>query len=153
MIVYRICSKKELKLILRNKNMNNIGVIHNEDYLFKNFANTHDYIPGVRYMHFFKDFSSLYYGLIYGKGFNVCTYDIDDELLSKYKGMGKYYYFDTKCSLLEYAIPSNMIKFDNLISASEIVGYDDIVDDYKYRDVYVKDRKKVLVKKIFNSNK
>lgn len=133
--------------------MNNIGVIHNEDYLFKNFANTHDYIPGVRYMHFFKDFSSLYYGLIYGKGFNVCTYDIDDELLSKYKGMGKYYYFDTKCSLLEYAIPSNMIKFDNLISASEIVGYDDIVDDYKYRDVYVKDRKKVLVKKIFNSNK
>ena len=153
MIVYRICSKKELKLILRNKNMNNIGVIHNEDYLFKNFANTHDYIPGVRYMHFFKDFSSLYYGLIYGKGFNVCTYDIDDELLSKYKGMGKYYYFDTKCSLLEYAIPSNMIKFDNLISASEIVGYDDIVDDYKYRDVYVKNRKKVLVKKIFNSNK
>lgn len=133
--------------------MNNIGVIHNEDYLFKNFANTHDYIPGVRYMHFFKDFSSLYYGLIYGKGFNVCIYDIDDELLSKYKGMGKYYYFDTKCSLLEYAIPSNMIKFDNLISASEIVGYDDIVDDYKYRDVYVKDRKKVLVKKIFNSNK
>lgn len=153
MIVYRICSKKELKLILRNKNMNNIGVIHNEDYLFKNFANTHDYIPGVRYMHFFKDFSSLYYGLIYGKGFNVCTYDIDDELLSKYKGMGKYYYFDTKCSLLEYAIPSNMIKFDNLISASEIVWYDDIVDDYKYRDVYVKNRKKVLVKKIFNSNK
>lgn len=133
--------------------MNNIGVIHNEDYLFKNFANTHDYIPGVRYMHFFKDFSSLYYGLIYGKGFNVCTYDIDDELLSKYKGMGKYYYFDTKCSLLEYAIPSNMIKFDNLISASEIVGYDDIIDDYKYRDVYVKNRKKVLVKKIFNSNK
>lgn len=133
--------------------MNNIGVIRKEDYLFKNFANTHDYIPDVRYMHFFKDFSSLYYGLIYGKGFNVCTYDIDDELLSKYKGMGKYYYFDTKCSLLEYAIPSNMIKFDNLISASEIVGYDDIVDDYKYRDVYVKNRKKVLVKKIFNSNK
>ena len=45
--------------------MNNIGVIHNEDYLFKNFANTHDYIPGVRYVHFFKDFSSLYYCLNY----------------------------------------------------------------------------------------
>lgn len=146
MVVYRICSKKELKLILKNKNMNNIGVIHNENYLFKNFANTHDYIPGVRYMHFFKDFSSLYYGLIYGKGFNICTYDIDDELLSRYKGMGKYYYyFDTEYSLLEeYAIPSNMIKFDDLISASEIVGYDDMFDDYKYKDVYVKSKKKLI---------
>lgn len=101
--------------------MNNIGVIHNEDYLFKNFANTHDYIPGVRYMHFFKDFSSLYYGLIYGKGFNICTYDIDDELLSRYKGMGKYYYFDTEYSLLEeYAIPSKLISVDYLISVEKI---------------------------------
>lgn len=146
MEVYRLCCGKEIDKILFSKKFSDIGKTYS-DYYSKNKLNDHDYILGVRYMHFFKNLESIYYSTLIGNDNYLCCYDIPDSLLSKYYGHGNYYYFGNDAlSLEEYAIPSRKIKFKYLDSVDKILGYSQIVDDFDYENIYIKDKEKQLVK-------
>ena len=114
MLVYRVCSKSEITKFINNKSFNKTG----SNRYFNNEHNNHNYIPNTFYMHFFKNKEDIFYLSNTLKRF-ICTFDIDENILNKYQGIGKYI---NKSNLrkddyvIEYAIPSNLINLINLKS-------------------------------------
>ena len=132
MIVYRMCSQKEVDKILEKHYFDKIGCKREIDP----HLNTHQYQKGIYYMHFFLAEDSLFYSYL-PINYCICTYDIPDDLVNKYFGFGyypnregkkkgNYYQLET---VKECAIPSQFIYFDYLKSVDILNGYP-IYEDY-----------------------
>lgn len=154
MIVYRVCHIDEMELLL-NGNFNDAGKCYSR-VLMKD-TNKHDYMSGVKYMHFFDRLESILY-LRRLTGFYLCYYDIPEGILEEGKGIG--YYLDLSSfrnfdPVNEYAIPTSKLSMDYLVKIDRIDGRIDL-DDYlenpdlsRYmNEMYVKDSDNRLVKKI-----
>ena len=150
MIVYRLCDEKEINTILNEESFSNVG---NSFFTYRKI-NTHRYQEDKKYLHFFRDYDSLFYFLVTKRRF-ICTYDIPDVILNKGKGIG--YYFDrvkfkTKDIVSEYAVMNEDISFDYLVKIDKVNGYIDFEDyvENNYQDkletIYLKDKQKVLKK-------
>ena len=151
MVVYRLCSELEYKKILNTMSFDDIGSLCSNN----SRLNTHKYKTNQKYLHFFKDLNSIFY-LYLKPGLYMCTYDIPDELLEKYVGVGQYLdiVFMRKLeNVVEYAIPNNEILFDYLKrieKVSKYIDYEEYFDD-EYKDsleVVYDIQSKVLSKKL-----
>lgn len=139
MLVYRLCKEEEVKEILKSKKFKNVG----KCFKINDRNNTHKYIENRKYLHFFDQIVNLFH-FDTCQEYYICTYDIPNELLAKYKGIG--YYLDcfncrTHEQVVEYAIPSNYMSFDYLLKVEEI--WEDMdVDDYLYHNM---DKKMITI--------
>ncbi len=148
MLVYRICCEKEVDYILNYEAFYNIGNVNIVSSL-----NTHQYEPGLFYMHFFQNYKSiLYMEPKYLK--YVCIYDIPEEVLEKFKGYGMYYTYPYRetFAVAEYAIPCTQIKFSYLkkverllknVTAEDFI--DQSLDKMAFETIY--DSSKIIVPK------
>lgn len=148
MLLYRICTNKELNLILTN-NFSEVGSFGAEliEYQKEKGMNTHKYEADKYYMHFYKDKDNVLFGNT-SAGNYVCTYDIPDEILDNSFGYGQYlspFNLESIVSVPEYAIESNIIKKE-YIKRIEIIketiefcddDYPNSLDDF-FESVYVK---------------
>ena len=132
MLVYRVCSYTEIVRLLEEKSFENIGKDGKELIKLQQEKNinSHEYNFRNKYLHFFKDKSSIFY--MHLENVFLCTYNIDDELLNSKEKEG--YYLDlvnfrSIVSVPEYAIENSLLKFDNLEKVEYIDEFLDI-DDY-----------------------
>ena len=156
MLVYRICNNIEISKLLTNKSLSEIGKTYKIDKL----KNTHNYKSNIKYIHFFKEFDSVFY-LNTNKNHYICTYNIPDYLLDNNLGLG--YYLDRTFlrsidNVHEYVIDSNIVLFDYLIKIDKIISNIDF-DDYLYSSyqnkletIYIKQNNKLLVLKKDDKN-
>ena len=77
MLVYRVCSKEEIDKLFQNRDIKDIG-----NYCTKTDVNNHEYEENSKYIHFFKEKSSIFHFLLRER--YICEYDIPDEILAKY---------------------------------------------------------------------
>lgn len=129
MIVYRVCSKREITKIISDKEFYDVGNYY--DINLK--LNTFRYNKNIKYLHFYDRYEDILHSNV-SKGRFVCEYDIPEEVLIKYSGIGFYlgyinfrYLVDVK----EYAIPAFELVFENLISYNVIeeeLDYEDMID-------------------------
>lgn len=123
MLVYRVCSENEINYIVNNKNFNNIGRNIYCGLYGKTLANTHKYDELGYYMHFFKEYSSIYL-LECNVGEYICAYNISLCLLNNYCGRGIYNVLvnglPESFEVFEYAIPSKLISVEYLVSIEKI---------------------------------
>ena len=130
MLVYRVCDTEEYNVIMKEHSINNIGDFYNNN----SYLSDHRYIPNVRYIHFFEKLADVTLWFSF-KGFLICTYDIDEEILKKFKGVGRYNErlgFKGLESANEYAVPSNLVDFECLVKVQKILEtllYEDFFDD------------------------
>ena len=140
MLVYRISSEQEINQILKDQSFINIGKTYNRDEK----VNTHLYVEGKQYIHFFKDYDSIFY-LYVTKGCYIVTYDIPEELLNQNKGIGYYYdrtYMEKLESVEEYSIPKEQVHF------SYLIGIDKVIEPIEFEDYYCDDYKNKLLKRV-----
>ena len=142
MQVYRLCRKDEIDKILTDKNFENVGQCFQTDVKKNDFK----YADGVKYLHFFKDKSSLLF-LNTTQGRFVCGYDIPDAILAERASVGRYRDFINFKNLVqvpEYVVESDLMKFEYLKQVDKIIA--DI--DYEY---YLDDPSlKGLIKNIYS---
>ena len=150
MVVYRLCNELEFQRILNTMAFDDVGCLCSNN----SKLNNHKYKTNQKYLHFFKEFSSLFYLYLKPKSY-ICTYDIPDELLEKYLGVGQYLdiVFMRKLEkAVEYAIPNSEILFEYLKKVEKVskyIDYEEYLDD-DYRDsleVVYSIQSKVLSKK------
>lgn len=135
MIVYRVCSESELFEILNSRNFDNVGRMIERD--IRTTLNNHKYKIGKKYLHFFKDVESTL-NLKYIEGSYLCTYNIPDRILIDYIGVGYYYYDEVfKISVVEYAIPTDLLNIKNFI-CYENFDYDKIINNQSKKKVKVR---------------
>lgn len=124
MLVYRVCNRIEIEEILSKKRFDSIGSIYEV-----NHNNNHDYTPNTFYMHFFPKKEDIFHINNVLKRF-ICTYEIPDDLLVFYEGMGLY--DDFTCHkekfLVEFAVPSKLISI-SFLRRIEVLPF-----DYTYLD-------------------
>ena len=132
MLLYRVCSECELKIILEQKLFKAIGGNAYSDPK----ASTHLYDTSKNYMHFFPRYDSIFYMTTYHfPPMFICTYDIPDEIIKPYEGWGFYEmrvggpeYDKIKAKGLElpikcvneYAVPSDLIIGDYLVRIQKL---------------------------------
>ncbi len=133
MVVYRLCDSKEVQNIICNRSFDEVGSTFERD----SKKNNHKYSPNIKYLHFFKDFDSLFY-LGVRSGTYICTYDIPDSVLRKFMADG--FYLDRVFlrdleNVPEYAVPTAFIIFDYLKKVDKVTNDIDFeefaYDDYK----------------------
>ena len=103
MLVYRICKKDEIEKIFKEKSFENIG----RYFQINSSLNNHNYEDVYRYMHFFDDKVNILYLNL--SNHYLCTYDIPEDILCKYVGIGYYWDFEFLEHLenvKEYAVKS-----------------------------------------------
>ena len=155
MLVYRLCKEEEYNSIMNTKSYDDIGSVCNKN----RWLNNHSYQPNQKYLHFFKDFDSIFYCYL-KEGTYVCTYELPDELLEQYAGIGKYVdrMFMRKHEMVtEYAIPNEKISFIFLRKIERVnqsIDFEDYLAD-EYQDfletVYNREQKPhVLIKEDIN---
>ena len=113
MQVFRLCKDKECELILKNRNFEDVG----QEFHINSQKNTHQYLPNVKYMHFFENEISLLYLAGYKENY-IFVYDIPDEILKSSKGQGFYLdfiNFSSTSEATEYAIDTKQMKFAYMI--------------------------------------
>ena len=118
MQVYRLSSKDEVEKILSTHSFEGLG----KECTPNPKLNNHNYQSNTRYMHFFKDFSSIFY-LFPDQGKYICTYDFPEDILSGTKGEGKYLdylFFRNLQTTSEYAIPESDVSFSHLSKVCRI---------------------------------
>ena len=133
MLVYRICKEDEAYNILSTKSLDSIG----KYCTINSKLNTHKYESDKRYIHFFKNYDSVFY-LNVRSGYYICTYDIPEYLLSENIGAGFYmdrFLFMNKESVTEYAIEDTSMDYDYLRRIDKIIDFIDVEEymegDYK----------------------
>ncbi len=129
MLVYRICDKEEVKKIINGISFDDIG----NCFTVNSDLNTHQYKSDIRYLHFFKNYDSVFY-LNVTNGYYICTYNIPEEILDLYSGIGLYrdrLFFKSLEEVPEYAVPSNEIKSNYLERIDKVTDYIDF-EDYVY---------------------
>lgn len=134
MIVYRICKRTELQKIFEYNNFTNVGY---------NFSildlNTHNYNKNSKYLHFFKNKESIFY-LRTLKDRYICVYDIPEDILNRYKGIGYYLdYINYRIlnEVTEYAIENNVIDLKFLKQVGYIkrdIEFEEYLDDCDLTD-------------------
>jgi len=130
MIVYRVCKENEINEIIKNKDFSYIGCNLNNTNL-----NNHNYEKNQLYLHFFPDKDDIFY-LRTLKNRYICTYDIPEEVLEKYKGNGYYWdflYFHGISIVSEYSIKNTDISFEYLIKIEYIkdgINIGDYIEDH-----------------------
>lgn len=134
MIVYRVCSKREISFIEEISGFDNVG-----NYYDINInKNTFKYIKNIKYLHFYEKYEDILYSDT-RKGRVFCKYDIPDFLLLKYKGIGfylDYINFKNIINVNEYAIPTRELCYNYLVEYDTIehdLDYEDIFDAYSKR--------------------
>ncbi len=118
MQVYRLSNQSEVETILSSHSFLGLGKEREKNPKLNN----HNYQPSTRYMHFFKDFSSIFY-LFPDEGKYICTYEFPEDILSGTMGEGKYLdylFFRNLQTTHEYAIPEENIDFSHLRQISKI---------------------------------
>ena len=146
MKLYRIGNSEEKDIIMDNKSFLDVG-----KYFHDHKMNTFHY-GDSRYMHFF---SSKEHLIVFGISPEryIFTYEIPDEVVSKFQGIGYYYHpydFNYLNSVEEYAIPSELVCFDYLESIEYISKefcYANCLEELTsfLTEVYAKEKPKVLV--------
>jgi hypothetical protein len=133
MIVYRVCEEKEIQSIICNKSLDEVGCTYKSSGRFNN----HKYVPNKNYLHFFKEYDGVFY-IGVNRGMYICSYDIPDEILERFAGIGYYLdrtFFRKKEMVLEYAIPCELLSIDYLKKVEKVTSYIDfeeyVYDDYK----------------------
>lgn len=124
MLLYRICNKQEINLIL-NKGIEYVGSSREVTSV-----NSHNYKLGIPYIHFFLHKSDILY-IGCSRDSYVCTYDIPYGLLDLYCGVGKYsdnVNFKDRVYVIEFAIPSKELKIDYLKRIDVLLDYIDYED-------------------------
>ena len=126
MKVYRLCKEDEYIKIISNKNFKSIG----KKFQNNSKLNNHIYEEDKLYIHFFKNFDSIFY-LNTNKNKYICIYSIPDKLLEKYKGTG--FYLDRENfrnleNVDEYFIENSKKKFNYLDKIYKINNYIDYLD-------------------------
>lgn len=90
MLVYRYMKLSELNHIL-NGEFDQVGATYDGEY---SASNNHNYVKGVKYLHFFKYKDSVQYITKYQAGSNcvyyIAEFDIPYSILFAGKGRGKY---------------------------------------------------------------
>lgn len=129
MIVYRVCSKREINKIISDKEFYGVGNYY--DINLK--LNTFKYNKNIKYLHFYEKYEDILYSNTC-KDRIVCVYDIPNEILIKYSGIGFYLdciNFRNLVDVKEYAIPTFELVFENLISYNVIeeeLDCEDMID-------------------------
>lgn len=128
MIVYRVCSKMEISRIVTDKGFCGVGNYYDVNLKL----NTFKYDDSVKYLHFYDRYEDILHSSV-SKGRFICEYDIPEETLIKYSGIGFYldyinfrYLVDVK----EYAIPTFELVFEYLLSYNVIeeeLDYEDMI--------------------------
>lgn len=152
MIVYRVCKKDEFDCIINGTCLDDLGSYYNFD---TSKLNTHRYVENEYYLHFFKDVGSIIF-LGELKDNYLCYYDIPDDMLDLYKGLGFYNQpgvIYRKFNLDEYAIPSRLLSTEYIIGIDRIkieLEWEDYIDDPSLQDYvevqYYQNKDKKLVK-------
>ncbi|MCM1404114.1 MAG: hypothetical protein NC133_01205 [Prevotella sp.] len=125
-----MCGEDEINEILNNREFTGIGQNFQNDKRKNNFI----YLPGTKYLHFFREKSSILY-LNPIKNRFICCYDIPNSILVQRSGTGKYWDFmNFKKMMLvaEYAIESELVKFEYLQNVGKItsdIDYEDFLTD------------------------
>ena len=133
MFVYRICDEEEISSIIKNKSLTGIGHFYSTNPK----KNTHSYYLGVKYLHFYEKYTDVFY-LDSSKNCYICTYDIRDDILEKFSGVGYYLdrvFFNYLQEVHEYAVDVSFLSFQNLIQIDQIIApisFEDI--DYDFSD-------------------
>lgn len=129
MIVYRICKKEEIQEIFRDNSFTNVG-----SYSCDSNLNTHHYDKNNKYLHFFLNKDSIFY-LRTLKDRYICVYDMPEDILEQYKGIGYYWdYINYKNlnEVIEYAVEISNIKMAYLKQIGYIkqdLDYEDFLED------------------------
>ncbi len=141
MIVYRVCAYSEVKEILENCSLDTVGRSGQELVRVQQSQNVsnHNYNYRKKYLHFYKDKSSIFYKNI--DDVCICTYNIPDEILNDRIGEG--YYLDLAnqrriVRVPEYAIDIDDLCFDYLEKveyAREFIDFDDYCADPNLTDI------------------
>ena len=150
MIVYRIAKEEEIKTILGEESLENIGRECKVDYKLNN----HNYLPGKKYLHFYPDYGSIFYTSSQAKRY-ICTYDIPDDVLERSKGIGYYLdleFYEHLQEVTEYAIETDILDFSYLKKIemmTDLILFEDYCYD-EYRDkietIYEQCSQKVIKK-------
>ena len=114
MEVYRLCNEVEYQIIGNTMSFDNIGSIYKNN----SKENNHNYHNNQKYIHFFKEYTSLFY-LYLKPGTFICTY-LDIQFMRKIE------------SVVEYAIPNHEILPDYLKKIEKVckyMEYEDYFDD------------------------
>ena len=140
MRVYRVCDEKEVKTILKDRSLKNVGNVFTVDEKL----NTHKYKEGVKYMHFFREYGDVFYFDSKDRNY-ICSYEIPREILKPREGVG--YYLDRELfrtweKVEEFAVEVDLLNINNLIRVEKIndlIFFDEfIANDYhdKIEQVY-----------------
>ena len=156
MLIYRLCKEEEMLKILEAETITAVGrYCHNTRKL-----NTHVYKRDKKYLHFFLDEYEII-NLNPKEGKYICTYDIPKDIVNEYLGYGYYrsiFDLDTLIKIPECAIPTELIRFSNLLKIERIKEYIDIesyLDDInKYKEViYPKKSNNKIRRKVWKRKK
>ena len=126
MKVFRLSNEAEITAILENKSFVGLG----KEFAINPKLNNHKYQPQQRYMHFFKDFGSIFY-LFPDEGKYICTYDLPKDLLDRTMGEGSYldyFFYRNLQSTTEYAVPEGDMDFAYLQRIDRITKEIDVED-------------------------
>lgn len=150
MLVYRVAKEEEIKTLLNEESLENVG----RECVVNSKLNNHNYLSGKRYLHFYPDYGSIFYTNS-GDNRYICTYDIPDDVLEPHKGIGYYLdreYYERLEEVTEYAVEVEYLSFSNL---KKVEMMTDLVlfEDYCYGDygdyiqtIYEQGTQKVLKK-------
>lgn len=132
MLLYRICTNKEVDLILNN-NFSFVGSRGSEliKYQQEKGMNNHKYDPDKYYMHFYIDKDNILFSNAVAFNY-VCTYDIPEEILNNSLGYGNYlslFNLESTVRILEYALESSKMKKEYIVRIEMIKENIDICDD------------------------
>lgn len=130
MKVYRLCGFEEIDKILKCKNFSQVG----SNFVIDDKKSTHRYDTSKKFLHFAEHRIDLLFHYLKKNKF-ICTYEIPDEILSEHFGYGKYLdyvKFKTLENIREYAIPTDLLKFEFLTEVDKIVqpiDYEEVWDN------------------------
>ena len=155
MIVYRVCSKKEIDKILNDKNFKNVGA-KGEKYIKKQDdldLNNHKYEKDEYYMHFFPRLRDILY-INPEKDMYLCYYDIPEETLKQNIGIGNYkdiFTMSIPVDIPEYLINTKDLDFNYLNEIKLITENISMVDFFEdetinkfLKTIYTKKKKKII---------
>lgn len=129
MKVIRLCKGQEIKQILETHSFSGAGL----SSVINPKLNTHLYKRNEFYLHFFTKLENIFY-LNVQKGCFICTYDMPNELLEQYQGIGYYLdfiFYRNLVEVVEYAVESKKMNFDYLEKVEVLkvdLDYEDLLD-------------------------
>lgn len=142
MKVYRLCNQTEIDKILKDESFENVGSFYQNN----SEKTSLKYEKDKKYLHFFNDkYSTLYLGC--KKGQFICTYDIPDKIIKQRLGYGNYKNIvnpDTIDLVPEYAMETDLLKFEQLSSVGKLVK------DIDFKDFFFNPYFKGLIENYYN---